>query len=116
MKVISLLIVLVGCAQGPFKPKDPIDAIFHDKDFVYRQCLHESDSYKGRFKNEERSLDVKFMIETNGYVKKVEIIRTDFKDPNFHTCILSMVKNLRFDDMKERTEVTKKIDFKNPEL
>ena len=115
MKGISLLLLLAGCAGTEYR-KDPIKETFHTKDFVYRQCYHESDSYRGRSREENRRVDVLLQIETTGKVSKAEITQTDFKDPNFHACVLAYVKRLIFLDIKETVTSTQTIYFGHENL
>lgn len=117
MKGISFLLLLTACAApAPYNGKDPIQETFHTKDFVYRQCYHESDSYLGRYKEENRKVDVRFQIGTDGKVSKAEIVQTDFKDPNFHACVLSYVRRLIFFDIKETVSSTQTIYFGHEKL
>lgn len=108
MKGISLLLLLAACAAP--KPQDKITETFHGKDFLYRQCFHESDSYQGREVDEKGKIQVKFDIQ-DGKVARSEILKTDFKDPNLHTCIKGVLKNLRFYDMDHVQDVTQTINF-----
>lgn len=110
MKGISLLLLLTACATAPSKPKDTITETFHGKDFLYRQCFHESDSYQGRLVDEKGKIEVKFDI-LDGKTAKAEILKTDFKDPNLHSCIKGVLKNLRFYDMDHVQDVTQTINF-----
>ena len=109
MKGISFLLFLVACA--PVKPKDRIANTFHAKDFLYRQCYHESDSYLGRHVNEERKMDIGFQILENGHVAKATILRSDYKDNNMNACVLNIVRSLRFYDMDHSTDTTQTINF-----
>lgn len=110
MKGISFLLLLAACTTAPSKPKDMITETFHGKDFLYRQCFHESDSYKGRLVDEKGKIEVKFEI-LEGKTAKAEILKTDFNDPNLHTCIKSVMKNLRFYDTNHVPEVKQTINF-----
>lgn len=115
MKGISFLFLLVSCA-APFKPKDPLKATFHEKDFLYRQCYHESDSYKGRHLDEERLMDVGFQIKDNGHVSQAVVLKSDFKDRNLEACVLGIVRNLRFYDLDHSTDTTQTINFGHTQL
>lgn len=114
MKVISFLLLLSACATK--QEIDPIRATFLSKDFVYRQCFYESDSYRGRHTDEKRSVDVSFLIEKNGLASDIKILRSDFKDPNLHSCLISMIKRLRFEENTLTTVSTQTINFDQAQL
>lgn len=115
MKVISFLLILTACTT-PSQSKDPVQATFHSKDFVFRQCYHESDSYKGMHVDEKRKVDVNLQIEKDGSVSDAKIAQSDFKDPNFHACVLGTVKKLKFENIEETMTTTQTINFGHTHL
>ncbi len=108
MKVTSLLLlafIFQSCATEK-KPinTDPIQGQLDLKTDEFRQCFLESDSYQGRLSDEKRQIKVGFIIDPKGNAKDVKIFSSEFKDPNFHVCILGMVKKIKFSPPKTAKE------------
>jgi len=108
MKAISLLLIffsLLSCASNKKnKNNDPNLGKLDLKNDEFRQCFLESDSYQGRQFEEKREIKVGFIIDPKGNVKEEKIFSSEFKDPNFHVCILGMVKKIKFDPPKTAKE------------
>jgi TonB family protein len=102
MKAISfiLLLVLVACATptpAPNPIEDPIVAKYDE----FRQCFLESNSYPGRHSEEKGAVEATFQISPEGRVKKARISGSSFKDPNFHACLLGILREIKFEAPKD---------------
>lgn len=108
MKAISLLLIstfFISCASSKKDQNiDPIQGKLESKNDEFRQCFLESDSYQGRHFEEKREIKVGFIIDPKGNVKDEKIFSSEFKDPNFHVCILGMVKKIKFSPPKTAKE------------
>ena len=112
MKVISFLFFLafIGCAHK--ESKDPIQGPLEAKQFQYRQCYLESDSFKGRSSPPPGQMVVNFKITKEGKVEDEKIIESNFpKDPNFEACVLDQIRQVQFGKFDTKTEVTQPINF-----
>jgi len=47
----------------------------------------------------------------DGKIEDEKIASTDFKDANFHACLLSLTRELKLTPKKDPTNVTKTINF-----
>jgi TonB family protein len=113
MKVTSLLaltIFLVSCVTSAPKPH-PISGPLSSRQASYRQCYVESDLYQGRQDKTVGNVSVKFTVTDSGDVKDASIAQSDFKDANFHACLLDQVRRIKFTDVKEETAVNQPIRF-----
>ena len=113
MKVISFLylLFLVSCASEPKKNKDPIREALKTKNDEFRECYLESDSYPGRRSQTTGAVKVSFMIDTTGKLNDEKIAETTFKDPNFHACILGMMRTINFPAPKDPVYANESINF-----
>src|SRR6478736_6708584 len=100
MKVISFLtlLILFGCAKDQ-KPVAPIDS----KNFDYQQCYYESDSYSKRLPGK---VSITFLLMPDGKIEDEKIAVTDFKDANFHACLLQTTRSLKLPPKEVETKVT----------
>ena len=95
MKVISFLLILSACATE--QPKfDPINTPLEARHDEYRSCFLESESYKGTKEVEKRVVKVSFIIDPTGKVTEAKIAETEFKDANFHACLLEQMRMVGF--------------------
>jgi TonB family protein len=117
MKGISLLILLMACAQTVEKPSDPIAEKLESRRDFFRQCYVESDSYKGRSAPDAGEIKVSFLIDAEGKVQQERILETSFKDPNLHACVLEQLRRLSFAPARNGgvLEVKQPINFKRRE-
>jgi TonB family protein len=111
MKAISLLIFLLFSCSHQSKTSNLIDDPLIAKQEKYRQCYLESNSYKGRTDESLGIVKVKFLINKEGQVKNATVTESDFKDPNFHACILDQIRQIKFDPLETETEVHQPISF-----
>lgn len=96
MKVVSFLLLLLAGCSTPEKPKAiSIEHGLKNLAPKFRQCFMESDSYKGHAHKESRLIRVSFRVNDQGEVEDGAIFETEFKDPNFHSCVLTQLKNLK---------------------
>lgn len=119
MKVISLIFILLlsACAshqEEVIDPvKDPIRFGLHSKRDEYRSCFLESESYKGRNSNTDGVVMVGFIINKLGAPTQIKIVKSPFKDPNFHACLQGILGLIRYPPPKDggTIEVTQPISF-----
>ncbi len=112
MKAISFLLILGACST--YQPTgDPIQDALAKRQRQFTQCYLESDSYKGTQVKEVGTVTVGFTIDPEGNVRGERILGTDFKDPNFHVCVLGVVDTTPFERPKDRQaiQVTQPIRF-----
>lgn len=109
MKVISFLILLIlaACGTHPDAPKDPMKS----KDFQYKQCYQESESFKNTNVKGKGQVTIGFTLMPDGKIEDEKIISSPFKDANFHACLLQMTRELDLPKPKAPTNVTKIINF-----
>jgi hypothetical protein len=102
MKEISLgLIFLLGsCAsyhEEQVDPKkEPIRYGLLSKRDEFRSCYLESESYKGKDAITQGIVRVGFTIDGKGHSKDGKIVESSFKDPNFHACILGILRLIHY--------------------
>lgn len=115
MKVISLITILLlaSCARGKVKKPHPIVDPVNAKREQFRQCYHESDSYRGKDSDVLKSdvMKVGFTIGLKGKVSDARIVESSFKDPNFHACVLGIVRTINFKPQNKLVEVIQPITF-----
>jgi TonB family protein len=116
MKAISYLLlasILVGCSffKKPAPKPHPISGPLNERQESYRQCYIESDSYQGRQDKTIGNVSVKFTVTNSGEVKDASIAQSDFKDANFHACLLDQVRKISFPDVFKETIVEQPIRF-----
>lgn len=110
MKVTSFIFILFtfGCAH---KAEDPIKGPLDRRSEAFRQCYYESDSYLGKDANPPGSMMVSFTVTEEGKVADEKIVKSSFKDPSLHACILDQIRRVRFGKLKTQTEVYQPINF-----
>jgi hypothetical protein len=117
MKVFSLLILLslFACSSHHEvdQKKDPIRFGLLSRQRQYTQCFLESDSYLGKNHKKIGSMKVHFLIDEKGKVQDEKIESTDFKDPNFHACVLEQIRSITFlmPQGHGTTEVSQPVNF-----
>lgn len=106
MKGISLLafILFSACASRVEKPVATIDS----KDFEFKQCFYESESYSLR---QAGQVTIGFKVLPDGQVDDEKIVASDYKDANFHACLLHTARLLKFPKKDLETSVTKILNF-----
>lgn len=114
MKAISLILLilfLASCSSQKDKKDNSINSKLNSRQASYRQCYIESDSYQGRQDNTTGRVIVSFLINNDGQVKDASISQSDYKDPNFHACLLDQVRQIKFDEVKNELVVEQPIRF-----
>lgn len=106
MKAISFLglLMVVSCGSRDQKPVAPIDS----KNFEYQQCFYESESYSKRLKGR---VTITFLLMPDGKIEDERIAATDFKDANFHACLLETTRALTLPPKDVESKVTKVLNF-----
>ncbi len=94
MKAINFLalILLASCGSRMEKPVAAIDS----KDFQYKECFNESDAIRSTNVKGSGSVTVGFTIMPRGMVDDEKILASDFKDANFHSCLLEVTRSIKF--------------------
>jgi hypothetical protein len=110
MKVISFLglLMLVSCGSRDQNPTAPIDS----KNFDYQQCFYESETYSNRNIKGKGQVSITFILMPDGKIEDERIAATDFKDANFHACLLETTRALELPPNTVETKITKVINFK----
>jgi|GEM_PF-3425216 TonB family protein len=114
MKAISLILLallLASCSSPQAKNDSPIDSKLHARQASYRQCYIESDSYQGKQDKTIGRVTVRFLISKEGLVKDASISQSDFKDANFHACLLDQIRQIKFDKVENELDVVQPIRF-----
>ena len=117
MKAFSLLILLslFACSSHHEvdQKKDPIRFGLLSRQRQYTQCFLESDSYQGKNHKKIGSMNVYFLIDEKGKVQDEKIENSDFKDANFHACVLEQIRSITFlmPQGHMTTEVRQPINF-----
>lgn len=114
MKVISLILLvmlLMSCSTSKVKEESSIDSKLHARQNSYRQCYVESDSYQGKQDQTIGRVTVTFLISNEGAVKDERISQSDYKDPNFHACLLDQIRQIKFANVENELEVVQPIRF-----
>jgi hypothetical protein len=107
MKVFNLLIFIASCSSTIKEDKNlPLNR-------KLRQCYVESDSYQGRFDKAQGKLMIALSADQNGKVTTVNVISSDYKDPNLISCVREVFKStpLEHSAQNEYHEV-RKVKFK----
>ena len=109
MKVINLLglLMLFSCGSRNQKPVAPIDS----KNFEYQQCFYESESYSNRIIKGKGQVSITFLLMPDGKIEDERIAATDFKDANFHACLLETTRALKLPPKDVETKITKVLNF-----
>ena len=99
MKATKLLVLLavVSCGSRMEKPVAPVDS----KDYEYKQCFYESESSK-----QSGSVKIGFKVLSDGKIDDEKILESDYKDPNFHACLLEMTREIKFPIPENGVETT----------
>ena len=95
MRGISIFVLLlISCAtEGP--PSDR--AVLDSRERQYQQCYLESDSFMQRHQVKKTGqVTIQFIVTQEGKVAEEKITMSDFKDANFHACLLEMTRSLSF--------------------
>ena len=110
MKAISLLslLILASCGSRDQKPVAPIDS----KNYEYQQCFYESETYSNRIIKGQGQVTITFLLMPDGKIEDEKIAATDFKDANFHACLLETTRALKLPPNAVETKVTKVLNFK----
>lgn len=110
MKVTSLffLIILASCGSRIQKPVAPIDS----KNYEYQQCFYESETYSNRIIKGKGQVTITFLLMPDGKIEDEKVAATDFKDANFHACLMETTRSLKLPPKEVETKVTKIINFK----
>ncbi|MFP5386987.1 MAG: TonB family protein [Bacteriovoracia bacterium] len=112
MKVISFLTLLILFSCAHKEAVHPIEGPLNAKQFNYRQCYLESNSFKGRASPPPGQMIVSFKITKEGKVEDEKILESTFaKDPNFEACVLDQIRQVKFGKFDTTTEVTQPINF-----
>lgn len=108
MKAISLLIILTffSCTH-PDTPRVPLNS----KDRQYQQCFEESDSYRNKNIRPKGQVMISFILHTDGKIDDEKIVSSDFRDANFHACLLEITRQLKLAPKAKETRTTKIINF-----
>lgn len=93
MKAISLLVLLFACASHQEKQIDQIREGLLSKYNQYHQCYFESDTFMNK---KDVQLKYMFTILEDGSTIDHKILEQTQKDPNFSTCFLMVMKELKF--------------------
>lgn len=109
MKAIKFLsfLMLVSCGSLDQKTVAPIDA----KNFDYQQCFYESETYSNRIIKGQGQVTITFLLMPDGKIEDERIAATDFKDANFHACLLETTRALKLPPKDVETKVTKVMNF-----
>lgn len=108
MKVFNLMLALglVSACASPQKIVNRIDDPLEKRQAKFLQCYTESDSYqRDQAENELRSMTVNFLVMPDGKVKNEKIIKSDFKDPNLHQCVLWLTRETAFAPSNNATAI-----------
>ena len=110
MKAISFLslLMLMSCGSRDKKPVAPIDS----KNYEYQQCFYESETYSNRIIKGQGQVSITFILMPDGKIEDEKIAATDFKDANFHACLLETTRALKLPPKDVETKITKVISFK----
>lgn len=107
---LVLLATLASCASRIEKPVEVIDS----KNFDYKECYNESDSFKNRIVKEIGQVSISFNVLPDGKVEGEKVLLSDFKgDANFHACLLEVTRSMKFPPPKDGavTNLTKVLNF-----
>lgn len=102
MKAISLILIslLFSCAshhEEQVDPKkEPIRFGLLSKRDEFRSCYLESESYQGKDAITQGIVRVGFIVDKMGNSKEGKIVESSFKDPNFHACILGILRIIKY--------------------
>lgn len=111
MKGINFLVlfITVSCASRIEKPVATIDS----KDYAYRQCYNESEAFKDTNVKGHGQVKIGFTVLGDGKVDDEKILSSDFKDPNFHSCLLEITRSMKFPLPKngEKAHAVKILNF-----
>jgi uncharacterized protein YnzC (UPF0291/DUF896 family) len=107
MKATSFLslFMLTACAMEPEKRRDPDLQNMHQ----LRQCYLESDTY-----NVKKTAEIKIsiLIDQNGDVEDTKIVRSNVKDPNLESCLMTNIKSKKFATHENGVSVERTEEFK----
>lgn len=111
MKGINFLsfFLLISCGSRMEKPVPVIDS----KDFAYKECYNESEAFKDTNVKGKGQVIIKFTVRPDGKVDDEKIFSSEFKDANFHACLLETTREMKFPPPKNGLEsmATKVINF-----
>lgn len=107
-----VLFVLVACSSVEVKPPQ---AVLASRERQFQQCYLESDSFVQKLNLKKTGqVKVTFAVSSDGEVEEERIISSDFKDANFHACILEVTRSFQFPKAENGAErkLTKILNFK----
>jgi TonB family protein len=93
MKVtrVIFLFLISACANGP--ETNPTTDLNELRNRQLKQCYYESDLYLAR---QSGKAEIFYQIGTEGKVTNARIEKSNFKDPNLSTCILGIIKGIKY--------------------
>lgn len=109
MKAISFLLLLISACSS-YDEGLSVEQTFAKRKFHFEQCYYESDLYMNR---RPGTIDIHFIINSDGKVMNPKIVDSDFKDANLNACLMMVLKQLNFHHEQANQEFTKTFNF-NP--
>jgi TonB family protein len=109
---LFILLVIAACSSGEVKSPQIVLA---SRERQFQQCYLESDSFMQKLNLKKTGqVAVTFTVAPSGKVEEEKIVSSDFKDANFHACILEVTRSFQFPATEDSLvrKMTKVLNFK----